>query len=56
MHKDSPCSIVYNSKVLALAGMALWIEHQPEKPQGHRFNSQVVHVPGFQARFPIGGM
>ena len=42
---------------LALGGVAQWIEHQPAyEPKGRRFDSQSGHIPGLQARLPVGGV
>ena len=40
----------------ALAGVAQWIEHRPADQSCHQFNSQSGHMPGLQARSPVGGM
>ena len=41
--------------IIALAGVAQWIEHGPMN-QSYRFNSQSGHMPGLWARSPVGGM
>ena len=38
----------------ALAGVAQWIEHWPVNQS--RFDSQSGHMPGLQARSPVGGV
>ena len=39
----------------ALASVAQWIECQAYKPKGRWFDSQSGHMPGLQARSPVGG-
>ena len=39
----------------ALVGVAQWIECLPAK-QSCRFDSQSGHMPGFQTRYPVGGV
>ena len=43
---------------LALAGVAQWTKLWPEPkgpPKGRQFDSQSGHMPGLQARSPVGG-
>ena len=39
---------------IALAGVAPWIECWPASQKGHSFDSQSGHIPGLQARSPVG--
>ena len=57
-------SIVYRTKknplkvdFLMLAGVAQWIAEWVLacEPKGRRFDSQAGHMPGLQARSPVGG-
>ena len=41
--------------ILYLAVVAQWIERGPVNQNGHQFDSQSGHMPGFQARFLGGG-
>ena len=38
----------------ALAGVAQWIERRPVNQRGHQSDSQSGHMPGLQARHPVG--
>ena len=38
----------------ALAGVTQWIETQPANQKGRRIDSQSRHMPGLQARSPVG--
>ena len=48
--------IYRESRSLALAGVAQWIEHRPENQKGHWFDSQSGHMSGLQVRSPVGGV
>ena len=39
----------------ALADVPKWIGRRPVEPKGGWFDSQSGHMPGLQARYPIGG-
>ena len=47
--------MLYYFKESTLAGVAQWIEHQPEN-KNVPSSIQSGHVPGLRARFPVGGM
>ena len=40
----------------ALAGVAQWIECQPANQRAGGSNPSLGHMPGFQARSPVGGI
>ena len=52
---ENLCLKIY---VQALAGVAQWIEWTSVacEPKGRWFNSQSGHMPGLQARSPVGGV
>ena len=43
-------------RALTLAGVAHWVERQPANQKGRQFDSQSWHMPGLQARSPVGGV
>ena len=52
MWKQMKCALI---RILALAGVAQWIERRPAKLKGRKFSSQSGHMPGLRARSPVGG-
>ena len=42
--------------IIALAGVAQWIECQTENQRVTGLIPNLRHMPGLQARFPVGGM
>ena len=41
---------------MALAGVAQWIEHWPENQRVASLIPSLEHMPGLQARSPVGGV
>ena len=52
---DFKSTALHKIVLLTLAGVAQRIECRPEKPKGHRFNTQSGHMPGMWAKFPVWG-
>ena len=44
-----------NNIVIALAGVAQWIEHGPVNQRAAGWIPRLGHMPGLQVRSPVGG-